>query len=115
MRSCVEQNEKAQVMELTTSWKEEGIAEGMAKGLSQGLAEGLEKGLEKGLSQGLERGRREASHTLLLRLMRRRWGTIPPAVVSEVEALSFPAMEELAEAFVDFNSLSELQEWLAKH
>jgi hypothetical protein len=121
--TILEQNEKVQVMELTTSWKEEGIAEGMAKGLaeglekglSQGLEKGLSEGLEKGLSQGLERGRRQEGQQLLARLLRRRLGRLPSDLEAKVKTLSLTQMEDLTEALIDFTSLDDLKNWLANH
>jgi len=96
------QNEKSRIMELTTSWKEEGIAEGIVKGLEQGL------------ERGLERGRREEGQQLVFRLLRRRWGMLPSALHSQVEALSLVEMENLAEALLDFTALADLEKWLQK-
>jgi hypothetical protein len=80
-----EHDEKGKVMELTTSWKEEGIAE----------------------------GRREESQQLVFRQLRRRWGQLPPALVVQMEALAVEEMENLAEALLDFTSLADLESWLA--
>lgn len=52
-------------MELTTSWKEEG------------LQQGLQKGLQKGLQQGETKA--------LKRLLTRRFQTIPPEVLARIE------------------------------
>ncbi len=49
--------EQEEVMEITTSWKEEGI--------QQGIEQGLQKGRQEGLEEGLARGRQEAANKKL--------------------------------------------------
>ncbi|HEY3864298.1 MAG TPA: DUF4351 domain-containing protein [Verrucomicrobiae bacterium] len=85
----LEPKEKVAMMELTTSWKEEGIAE------------------------GLERGRQEASQQLVLRQMRHRWGELPQSIVARLQALPFEDIQNLAEALWDFTSLGDVEKWLA--
>lgn len=80
--------EKSKVMELTTSWKEEGRVEGR------------------------EEGRLEERLQLILRLLRRRCGSLSPAVEARVRGLSGAALEELAEALLDFTGPDDLQRWL---
>jgi hypothetical protein len=80
--------ERSKVIELTTSWKEEGLA------------------------QGRQAGRQEASLELVLRLLRRRCGPLPAAVESRVRELAEPRLEELAEALLDFSGPEDLQHWL---
>jgi hypothetical protein len=82
--TLLERSEKVKVMELTTSWKEEGIIE----------------------------GRREESQQLVLRQLRRRWGVLPPGLVAQLQALPLEEMENLAEALLDFTSLADLDHWL---
>jgi len=77
--------EKAKVMELTTSWKEEGRQE----------------------------GRQEGQVHLVLRLLGRRCGPLPKRLDSKVRALAIPQLEELAEALLDFTSVADLERWLA--
>jgi hypothetical protein len=82
------EDEKASVMELTTSWKEEGI----------------EIGRELG---------REREYQLLLRLLRKRFGALEPEWEERIRKFSFDQLEELGEAFIDFTSRQDLQDWLA--
>jgi hypothetical protein len=97
--------EKARVMEVTTSWKEEGIA--------IGRKQGLERGLERGLQQGLEQGRAEGSRETVLRVLNRRWGTLPPTVERRLRKLTMPQVQQLAEVILDFSSPNDLKRWLA--
>jgi predicted transposase YdaD len=81
-------NEKTTMLELTTSWKEEGRQEGR------------------------QEGRREESLRLILRLLHRRFGTLPADAEARVRALSLEQAEALAEALLDFTSLADLANWL---
>jgi hypothetical protein len=75
------------VVELTTSWKEEGI--------------------QIGLQQGIKR---EAD--LILRLLKRRVGKLDEAVCQRVRALSVTTLESLGEALLDFTGPADLLRWL---
>ncbi len=87
-----DESEKVRVMELTTSWKEEGRAEGRAE-------------------ERREAHERECQ--LILRLLRKRFGPPEPEWEDGVRKLSFDQLQALAEASVDFVSVSELKNWLA--
>jgi len=80
--------EKSKVMELTTSWKEEGLQEGR------------------------EQGRQEERLALVLRLLQRRCGSLAPAAEARVRSLSAPQLEDLAEALLEFSSRTDLERWL---
>jgi len=92
------QIEKERIMELTTSWKEEGRAEGHAQGKAEGKAE----------------GRIEGETLVVLRLLHRRCGTLPQSLQERVRQLSLEQLETLAEALLDFASTTALEQWLNK-
>lgn len=79
------------VMEIVTSW--------------------MEQGIQQGIGQGVERGER----SLVLRLLTRRVGNLPPSVRSRIEVLTVPELEALGEALLDFTQLSDLEAWLQDH
>jgi hypothetical protein len=87
--------EQEQVMQLTTSWKEEGIQEGLQQGLQQGLQLG------------------EAN--LLLRQITRRFGKPESLVESRIRALPIEKLEALGDALFDFTLLTDLEAWLEQH
>ena len=78
--------EQEATMELTTSWKEEG------------------------LQQGLQRER-----ALVLRLLERRIGTLSKRVQNAIERLPIEQVERLGEALLDFNSARDLTRWLDQY
>jgi Domain of unknown function (DUF4351) len=77
--------ERENVMELTTSWKEEGIV------------------------QGRELGER----SLVIKQLTRKFGNLSPEILSRVNGLSIDRVEALAEDLLDFTSVGDLERWLA--
>jgi Domain of unknown function (DUF4351) len=82
--------ERIKVMELTTSWKEEGRQEGR------------------------EEGRHEGEVEIVLRQLRRRCGPLPKRLDAKVRAFTIPELEDLAEAVLDFSSLADFERWLLR-
>lgn len=68
------------------------------------LAEGLQEGLQQGLQQG--------ESTLILRQLRRRFGSITPEIEAQIQTLTIPQLEALAEALLDFTDITALTTWL---
>jgi hypothetical protein len=81
-------SERTKVMELTTSWKEEGRREGR------------------------QEGRQEGQVQVVLRQLGRRCGPLPKRLDSRVRALTIPRLDDLAEALLEFSSTADLQHWL---
>ncbi|MGH8248898.1 MAG: DUF4351 domain-containing protein, partial [Gammaproteobacteria bacterium] len=84
-------DEKAKIMEITTSWKEEGLKEGLLK------------------------GRQEGALNLVVRLLHRRLPDLHASIEKQVRALPASDLEKLSEALLEFSSLSDLKNWLRKH
>jgi predicted transposase YdaD len=76
--------EQAEIMEIVTSW--------------------MEQGIERGIEQG--------ERSLILRQLSRRVGELPDALRSQINTLSVPQLEALGEALLDFSSLADLEAWL---
>jgi len=53
--------------------------------------------------------------TLILRLLKRRFGTIDESIHPQVTALSLPLLEDLGEALLDFSEPTDLVNWLQTH
>jgi Domain of unknown function (DUF4351) len=77
--------ERENVMELTTSWKEEGIVQ----------------------------GRESATRALAIKLLTRKLGNISPELLARVNGLNLDRVEALAEDLLDFTSVGDLERWLA--
>ncbi len=76
--------EQETVMEIVTSWMEE----------------------------GLEKGRQEEARKFVLLLLRSKIGELEPSVQERIAALSTEQLEELGTALLNFNSLADLTAWL---
>jgi flagellar biosynthesis/type III secretory pathway protein FliH len=86
------------------AWQE-GMEQGLEKGLEQGIEQGLETGLERGRAQGEEQGARR----ILLRLLGLKFGPLPRAVRSRVEAIdSVETLNGLADRVLAARSLGDL-------
>jgi Domain of unknown function (DUF4351) len=78
--------ERENVMEITTSWKEEGRVEGRESG---------------------ERG-------LVLKQLTRKVGNLSPELLAKVNGLNLERVEALAEDLLDFKQVGDLERWLAE-
>jgi predicted transposase/invertase (TIGR01784 family) len=68
--------------------------------------------LQKGRQEGRQEGKREEAIAIALRLLNRRLGTIDPNLLSQIQQLPNPQIEELIEASLDFASEQDLVIWL---
>jgi predicted transposase YdaD len=62
--------------------------------------------------EGREEGREAEARSLVFRLLTRRVGELSQEVRSRIETLSLEQLENLGEALLDFNSITDLQTWL---
>jgi hypothetical protein len=88
--------------------------ETLEEGRAEGRLEGRDEGLREGRNEGRAEGRRAEASALALRQLERRCGTLSPAIAARIEALDLPQLEELALALLDFQSLQDLNAWLAR-
>jgi flagellar biosynthesis/type III secretory pathway protein FliH len=73
------------------------------------------RGISKGLNQGLNQGLQHGQAGVILRQLNRRLGQVDSYLETTIRALGTPALESLAVALLDFNSLSDLTLWLENH
>jgi Domain of unknown function (DUF4351) len=76
--------EREEVMEITTSWKEEGKVEGQEL----------------------------ATRALAIRLLTKKVGNLSPELLARVSGLSIERVEALAEALLDFKHVGDLERWM---
>ncbi len=84
----VNAEEKESIVELTTSWKEEGRAEGRAEGRVDGVRRTVQ------------------------RLLTHRLGPLPDALSGRLGALDEDALDALTDAILDLASVDDLARWL---
>jgi predicted transposase/invertase (TIGR01784 family) len=77
--------EREEVMEITTSWKEEGIVE----------------------------GRESGERALTIRLLTKKVGNLSPELLAKVNGLNIERLEALAEDLLDFKHVGDLERWMA--
>jgi len=84
--------EQEKIMELTTSWKEEG--------LHQGLQEGMQQGLQQGLQQG--------ESIALKRLLIRRFKALSPDVIARIDQAVPEQLEQWIENTLDAPTMEDV-------
>jgi predicted transposase YdaD len=95
----LEGTEREGIMQIVTSWMEQGIAEGRTEGIAEGE----------------QRGKTEEARSLILRQLTRRVGMLSSENRSQVESLTLEKLESLGEALLDFSSAADLDGWLRSH
>lgn len=71
--------------------------------------------LEEGIQQGIQRGIQQTKYkevNLILRLCKKRFGSLDVDTETKISNLSFEQLEDLGEALLDFESQSSLRLWL---
>jgi len=66
----------------------------------------------KAKQEGRVEGRVEEGIRWTLRLLERQFGSIPPAIINQIQNLSVEELDGLGDAILDFNDLEELSAWL---
>jgi hypothetical protein len=64
--------------------------------------------------RGRKEGREQEGSTIVLRLLRRRFGPLPAGVPKQISALPLSQVEALADALLDFASVEDLRRWLER-
>jgi predicted transposase YdaD len=70
--------------------------------------------LQKGQKEGEKLGEKNEALRLLSRLLNRKYGTIDSSIIERVQSLTTEQLEQLAEDFIDFSNISDLEAWLNK-
>jgi predicted transposase YdaD len=65
-----------------------------------------------GIEKGRQEGRQEERLSIVLRLIRRRFGILNLELENRIRALDAICLEQLAEDLLDFKSLADLTTWL---
>ncbi len=91
--STIKAVEREPIMQIVTSW--------------------MEQGIEQGLSRGLAQGRQEEARSFVLQLLTRRFGALDEALQQHIQELSVSQLETLGLDLLDFTDLNALHSWLA--
>jgi len=93
--STIRASEQEQVMQIVTSWMEQGIVQG--------------------LERGEQVGRQREALSFVLRLLTRRLGTLSSEAQQQIERLSLTQLETLGEDLLDFAVMADLRQWLTQN
>ncbi|MBV9305147.1 MAG: DUF4351 domain-containing protein [Acidobacteriaceae bacterium] len=74
------------------------------KGLEQGMQQGLQQGLQQGKAEGLQEGRLSIIH----RLVKHRFGSVPEWVEVRLHALSGEQLEEVSDRLLNAQRFEDL-------
>ncbi len=94
--AIIRPSEQESIMQIVTSWMEEGIGQGLAQGRQEGRQEGA----------------KNEALALVTRLVARRVGIVAPDIQERITSLSIIELENLVEALLDFRSSADLIHWL---
>ena len=62
-----------------------------------------------------QEGQEDGACSLVIRLLNRRFNSISPELRAQIESLDLEQVEALAEALLDFKSLTDLNTWRMAH
>jgi hypothetical protein len=69
---------------------------------------------QKGIDKGREEGLHEGKENLVLRLIRRRFGSVADTLAPRLDELTSEQLDELGEALLDFTASADLEQWLTR-
>ena len=94
-------------------WKK-GYKEGWDEKWTVGRKIGLSHGRIEGYDEGHEKGRRDGQISLILRVFKRRWGTLAQRLETRLSKLSIEQLDEWGDTILEFRDSTALQQWLDK-
>jgi len=89
-------------------WARQWEQEGIQKGRVEGRMEGREEGREEGRTQGRQEGMRAGQAALLERLLIRKFGGLPEALIQRIRQGTASELEAWSLNFVEANSLEQV-------
>jgi hypothetical protein len=110
----------SQVLQLLINWRvsiqlkkpQEDEEQELMATLSQAYLEWEQQTEQRGITLGEQRGAQREAVALLLGQLTHRFGTLPPAVATQLEQLPLERLKVLSVAWLDFQGLADLDAWL---
>jgi hypothetical protein len=100
---------------LRLSEPEERVFELEMSKLEEREQEGIMQIVTSWMEQGIEQGERSLILRLLKRQIGRQIGLLTPEIESQICMLPLPQLEALGDALLNFSSSADLQNWLGSH
>ncbi|MFM7199852.1 MAG: Rpn family recombination-promoting nuclease/putative transposase [Myxococcota bacterium] len=88
--SVFEMKERMDAISYQNAWARHYTKSGLEQGRLEGLQQGLQQGLHEGLHQGQAVGRLAAQRESILQILEARFGSVPPPLRTQLEALTEP-------------------------
>ena len=88
--------------------EQRGLERGLLEGEQKGRQEGEQKGRQEGLQEGRLEGRQEGEQSLLQKLLTKRFGPLPEAVLEQIRSASTEQIDAWVDRVLDAESLEEL-------
>jgi flagellar biosynthesis/type III secretory pathway protein FliH len=108
--------EEVNMLEIIKYAEEKGSKKGFQKGIEKGRLEGREKGIEegreKGMEQGIEKGKEQGKISLIKRLLEKKFGLIPVAVLEQIDSLNDKTLDALSLEILDMQRLEDLNKYI---
>ncbi|NYT83818.1 Rpn family recombination-promoting nuclease/putative transposase [Alcaligenaceae bacterium] len=89
-------------------WEQEGIQKGRREGRKEGRKEGREEGREEGRNQGRQEGMQAGQAALLERLLIRKFGSLPEALIRRIRQGTPVELEAWSLNLIDADSLEQV-------
>ncbi|HBY97399.1 MAG TPA: hypothetical protein DEP84_26245 [Chloroflexi bacterium] len=77
------------------------------------LQEGIEQGREQGREQGIEQGREQGQMEMLLHILRRRFGPLPPDLVARIGDLRLDQLGQVVDVALEAPTLAVVKAFVA--
>lgn len=111
-------NRRSQALQLLVNWRirleltnpQDAEEQELMATLSQAYLDWEQRTEQRGELRGEQRER-----DLIMRQFAHRFGDLPASLRTRTEQLSLDRLEELSLAWLDFDSIADLQNWLAEH
>jgi predicted transposase YdaD len=84
----------------------------LQEGIQIGKQEGIQIGKQEGIQIGKQEGRREGEISLVMRLVRRKFGQPDRELTTKISNLTLEQLENLGEELLDFTTIDDLKRWL---
>lgn len=97
---------------LSLNAQEEQVFQAEIGRLEESTREGVMQIVTSWMQQGIEQGIEQGEKGIVLRQLTRRFVELPAPVRSRIEALSLPQVEALGDALLDFQTIADLEAWL---